>query len=70
MKARKQTRLQLRQPVHQARVVFFFIVQHTFVFVLAVVWWKWWGIPLGFFVNCFLDAIVLLAWFRKSKLTN
>jgi len=52
---------------HQGNAAIFFALLHAFVFSFSLSWWKWWGITLGFFINCALDAIILIAWCHKSN---
>lgn len=45
----------------------FFGALHLIVWLVMCFWFGWWGILLGFFVNCTTDMGLLLSWIWQEK---
>lgn len=67
MRKTTQKLFQAQQSIYQGRVVILFALLHTLVFSAFFVLWSWWGVILGFFTNCVLDAIAFFVWHCKSN---
>jgi len=63
----EQKQLQSQQLMYPGDAAILFALLHAFVFSLSFSWWSWWGIALGFCINCVLDSIVLITWCYKSN---